>query len=69
MDSMRFLVFGGDQYYPKGGNRDLIYQDDDFGSAKGFARGYVAARSLMWARVYDTLKREEVFHCNSPEAA
>lgn len=49
----RFLVFGGDVYYPSGGWEDYRGAHESEGEAVAFAKGFVAGESLRWAHVYD----------------
>lgn len=62
---MAFLVFAGEQYYPKGGAYDLLHETDDITAAKSAAREYCAAGHSLWAHVFCTTAKAVVFEAES----
>jgi hypothetical protein len=60
----RFLVFSGDNYYPRGGWHDVDAGFDDEAEAIGYAKG-LCKESLHWAHVVDTETRTIVFEIKS----
>lgn len=58
----RFVVFGGDRHYPKGGWQDWLIDFSDRASAIGWAKGYVAGESLRWAHVVDMVEGSFVWN-------
>lgn len=59
----RFVLFGGDQYYPRGGGQEFIASFDDLDSAVSHVRSLVSQSKepfesgdmvCKWAKVWDT---------------
>lgn len=56
-----FLVFIGEQYYPKGGSNDLVGSFEDIEEAKIFLIGISQHYNQPWCHIYDTKTMRKVW--------
>lgn len=56
----RYLVFGGDTYYPSGGWNDYIGEFDKSDEACGFCYGFIRNTSGRWVHMVDTKHMEMI---------
>lgn len=58
----KYLIFGGDIYYPGGGFKDFIHSDDNREYSIGYAIGLVSGEgSLDWSQVVDKKTGEIIY--------
>lgn len=55
---MRYIVFAGEFYYPRGGARDIVSRHDDRGEALSAMRAVVAPGGPDWSHVLDVVAGE-----------
>ena len=58
---MRYLLFSGEEYYPKGGAHDFVRASDDINELKELGGGGMEIdRSADWWHVFDTQHKKIV---------
>lgn len=58
----RYVVFGGDVYYPMGGGEDYLMSYDDLEEARDYAELFVKVKGVLtWSHVFDSVEKKVIF--------
>jgi hypothetical protein len=61
----RYLIFGGEIYYARGGFYDFLSSHDDLSAALSCAMEYTEDEHYEWWHIYDSETKTIVAHANS----
>jgi len=59
--TIKYIVFGGSKYYPKGGAGDIISIESDFEFAKESVISYIFCGDMDWVQIFDIEKCKVIY--------